>query len=122
MAKRLTLEERAERKFPLDSYASEKERNSILAMRKAWVKVEQVKAEENQKKKRRLDKDALRLGKQLQKSYPDLTLEAIARALETEQQVIAMARLTYFKEDEIMLREGVKEIYECLIMKYKKVK
>lgn len=82
MAKRLTLEERAERKFPLDSYASEKERSSILAMRKAWVKVEQVKAEASQKKKRLADRDALKLGKEIQKRYPGLTVGDIAIALD----------------------------------------
>lgn len=102
MAKKLTLEERAAKKFPCPSDASDKERSSILAMQKAWIRVEQVRQEEQEKKKRQADRDALKLGKELQQRYPGITLENIALALETEQKFKEIAQLATLEENEKM--------------------
>lgn len=99
MAKKLTLEERAAKKFPCPSDASDKERNSILAMQKAWIRVEQVRQEEQEKKKRQADRDALKLGKDLQQLYPGITLEDIALALDTEQRFKEVAQLVTLDEN-----------------------
>lgn len=114
MAKRLTLEEKSEKKFPLSADLSDKEISSILAMRKAWIKVEQVRAEEREKKKRQADKKALALGKSILKEYPDFTLADLKEAEKILEQLQSIAeRVTWVseKKQHVWNNGAVSELY-----------
>lgn len=75
--KRPTIEERAEKRFPFSADSTAKERSSILAMRKAWIKVEQVQAEKRKKEKQKADKKALALGKAVIKSNKNIAIDEL---------------------------------------------
>lgn len=125
MAKKRTLEERAEKKFPIAAGSSEKEIQAILSMRRSWIKVEKIKIAEKEKKKKQADREALAIGRALVKSTPELTAATLNhdffRISMENRKIVAelesIARRVVFsseKNDWLWTEGALTEMYELL--------
>lgn len=100
---RLSLEEKAQKKFPLSGDETPKEKQAILSMQKAWIKMETAKAEKKAKQKQEADRKALALGRAILKKYPNYTpdeLGNIGWLLSLGEDIERLSRYGYWSESE----------------------
>lgn len=73
MSRKLTLEQKAEKKFPILQDDSSAKISSIENLRKSWIKVQQVDLKKTEKEKIEFEKRATQIGKSILREYPEFT-------------------------------------------------
>ncbi|WP_407350101.1 hypothetical protein VNN41_06835 [Lactococcus garvieae] len=111
MSRRLTLEQKAEKKFPIHRDDSSAKISSIENLRKSWIKVQQVDLKNAEKEKIEFEKRAIQIGKSILREYPEFTFDDFQKKIseqsaELKATMIEIANRMYQGENGLKFLSG----------------